>query len=605
MKDIESKTLNLKSEVTTGYVLKVYLTKAKTHYISGLLAIFGVTVAGVAGIWMPLYYKDFFDVLTSGEDRSALAPRLIGIIGVVFGINLITWVGRRISSFAGAHFQSRVITDLREQAFEYLLGHSYTFFANNFTGSLVQRVNRFARSFERLVDRFIYNIIPLIVNIIGAAVVLFFINRAISYVILIWMIVFLIFNYFFARWKLRYDIAGAAADSRTTAVLSDAVSNQNTIQLFTGFSNEASYFRDVSRAQANLMRFRWNLDGVVDGVQAFLVIGMEFLLFYYAIFYWKSGAITVGVFVLIQSYFIGLVMRLWDFSRVFRDIYEAFADAKEMAEILAQPHEIKNLPGAKPISVTKGKIEFKNLVFSFNETRNVLNKINLKIESGEKVALIGPSGAGKSTFFRLLLRFYDVAGGKILVDGEDVQRVTLESLRESMSLVPQDPLLFHRTLLENIRYGRREATDAETLEAARLAYCDEFAKDLPKGYDTLVGERGIKLSGGERQRVAIARALLKNSPVLLLDEATSSLDSHSESLIQDALEKLMAGKTVIVIAHRLSTIRKMDRIVVLDKGIITESGSHDELLAKEDSLYKKLWTLQSGGFMSGENEEAS
>jgi len=213
------------------------------------------------------------------------------------------------------------------------------------------------------------------------------------------------------------------------------------------------------------------------------------------------------------------------------------------------------------------------------------------------VAIIGPSGAGKTTFIRLMLRFYDVVSGKITVDGQDIHHATLESLRENISLVPQDPLLFHRTIMENIGYGKPSATDKEVIEAARLAHCDEFVKDLPDKYETYVGERGIKLSGGERQRVAIARAILKNSPILILDEATSSLDSHSESLIQNALDILMKDKTVIVIAHRLSTIRKMNRIIVIKNGSIFEEGTHEYLVKKEDGLYAKLWNLQAGGFL--------
>ena len=259
-----------------------------------------------------------------------------------------------------------------------------------------------------------------------------------------------------------------------------------------------------------------------------------------------------------------------------------------MVEILMTPHEVKNLPAATILEVKEGKVEFKKVSFSFNKTRGLIDNLNLSIGRGEKVALIGPSGAGKSTIVKLLLRTYDLTSGSILVDNQNIQRVTQESLRQNISLVPQDPVLFHRTLLENIRYGRLGATDTEVIEAARLAHCDEFIETFPLKYNTLVGERGIKLSGGERQRVAIARAILKNAPILILDEATSSLDSYSESLIQDALEKLMKGKTSIVIAHRLSTIRKMDRIIVIETGQIVEDGSHDDLLVKGKGLYKRL-----------------
>jgi len=252
--------------------------------------------------------------------------------------------------------------------------------------------------------------------------------------------------------------------------------------------------------------------------------------------------------------------------------------------------------------VKKGTVEFQKVNFYYHRTRKILSNFNLKVAAGEKVALVGPSGAGKTTVVKLLLRLYNITAGKILIDGQNIAEISQESLWENTSLVPQDPLLFHRTLMENIRYGKPTATDAEVIAAAKLAHCHEFISEFPDQYDTFVGERGIKLSGGERQRVAIARAILRDAPILMLDEATSSLDSHSEHLIQDALNNLMKNKTVIVIAHRLSTIMKMDRIVVIDHGRIVEQGTHQSLLHKKQSAYKALWKLQAGGFIADKNE---
>jgi len=250
------------------------------------------------------------------------------------------------------------------------------------------------------------------------------------------------------------------------------------------------------------------------------------------------------------------------------------------------------------LEIKKGEIEFKDVTFGFKNDCKIINNLSLKIKPKEKIALVGHSGSGKTTFVRLIMRLYNLIGGKILIDKQDISAVAQESLRENISFVPQDPILFHRTLMENIRYGRRDATDEEVREAARLAHCDEFIENLPQKYDTLVGERGVKLSGGERQRVAIARAILKKAPILIFDEATSSLDSYSESLIQDALQNLMKNSTTVVIAHRLSTVKKMDRIIVMDKGKIVEDGTHQELLdGGSGSLYKKLWDLQVGGFL--------
>jgi ABC-type multidrug transport system fused ATPase/permease subunit len=277
-----------------------------------------------------------------------------------------------------------------------------------------------------------------------------------------------------------------------------------------------------------------------------------------------------------------------------RSYYTSFADATELVEILDQPHEIKDARGAKALRVTRGELVFDQVKFSYG-AGSVLNDFDLKIQPGEKIALVGTSGAGKSTIVKLLFRFYDLTSGAITVDGQNIKNVTQDSLRGSIALVPQEPILFHRSLFENIRYGKPDATEKDVMKAAKLAHCHEFIEKLPQGYETQVGERGVKLSGGERQRVAIARAILKNAPILVLDEATSSLDSESEGLIQDALRSLMRGKTTIVIAHRLSTIMSMDRIVIMDQGKVADTGTHAELLQKT-GIYQKLWNLQVGGF---------
>lgn len=564
-----------------------------------------IAAANVVIIIIPVYYKRFFDLITmAGTDKSATVGNLLSIIVTVAALNGLFWLFYRIATLANNNFQPATIARLKQQSYDYLMEHSHSFFANNFTGSLVQKVNRFARSFERLSDNLLWNILPLLVRVIAIFLVVFFINHFIALVILAWVAVFLSFNLFFSRWKLKYDIKTAEIDSKATGYLADTITNQNTVALFSGFEREKNGFQNVTNEQAKATKFAWNLDAVVEAGQALLGFAIEFVLFYFAIKYWEMGLVTVGVFVLLQTYIIGLIHQLWGFTRLVRDIYQSYADAKELVEITLLPHEIKDVPGAKELKVSNGEVEFRNLSFRFSETREVLSNVNLTINPGEKVALVGPSGAGKTTFTRLLLRLYSPTKGEILIDGQDIAKTTQNSLRKNIAMVPQDTVLFHRTLAENIGYGKPNAPKEEIEKVAVLAHCDEFINDLPQGLETYVGERGIKLSGGERQRVAIARAILKNAPILILDEATSSLDSRSEALIQDALNVLMKEKTTIVIAHRLSTIQKMDRIIVIDKGKIIEEGSHKDLLERSGSLYRKLWTLQAGGFLpDGENEE--
>ena len=613
-------------EVKVKDVLGAFWNGIKPQKRGLFFIIVFMVLANIAAVIIPIFYKQFFDIISADGDKNAIASQLLTIIIEIAVLNGFVWLFFRLATLYNSAYQTATIARLKQQSYDYLIEHSYSFFSNNFTGSLVQRVNRFARAFETLSDRLIWDVLPLFVRIILTIIVVSLINKWIALVIFVWITVFLLFNIIFSRWKLKYDILVAAIDSKTTGYLSDTITNQNTIQLFGAKNFESKGYKNVTDEQAKMTKLSWNLDAIMEAGQAFLGFTIQFLLFYFAIIYWKQGIITIGVFVLLQVYIIGLIHELWSFTRVVRNAYQSYADAKEMVEILNLPHEIKDAPSAKELNADKGEIKFENLSFNFNpvrsqlqeaivnpqanqtsngvnETRKVLEDINLTIKPGEKVALVGPSGAGKTTFVRLLLRLYSATSGRILIDGQDISGATQESLRKNISMVPQDPILFHRTLAENIAYGARGATMAEIEAAAKSAHCDDFIANLPYKLDTYVGERGIKLSGGERQRVAIARAILKNAPILILDEATSSLDSHSEMLIQDALNNLMAGKTTIVIAHRLSTIQKMDRIIVIDQGKIIEQGSHKDLLAQKNSLYKKLWELQAGGFLKQEDDE--
>ena len=464
-------------------------------------------------------------------------------------------------------------------------------------GSLVKQVNRFAWAFSHLWNTFFWDFIPLVIAIVGICIVLSTQNLLLAGIIFLWILILCVSTFFYSRVKLPLDVALSASDSEISGRLADSFTNHENVKFLNGFVLESKSFWNTTTKWHDRAKKSWYFDAWFRVFQGGMLVGLQIGILYFAILLWEKGVFTVGDFALIQAYFVTLSFKIWELKHIIRSYYEQTANAEEMTKILLTPHEIEDKRKAEALSVTDRRIIFKNASFAYHKTRKIINKLNLEIHPHERIALVGHSGAGKSTIVKLLMRQYELTSGKIFIDDQSIDNVTQESLWASMSLVPQDPILFHRTLIENIRYGRPEASDEEVIEAARLAHAHEFISEFPEGYDTYVGERGVKLSGGERQRVAIARAILRNAPILILDEATSSLDSESESLIQDALDNLMKEKTVIVIAHRLSTIMKMDRILVLEKGTVVEEGTHKSLLRKKNGIYKGLWTLQAGGFI--------
>ncbi len=544
--------------------------------------------------YQPFLFKALFNLLAAGQ--TGAVPAMLIIVWQIFFIGLGSWAAWRLSGWFLSKYEARVMSDLLNTCFAYMQQHSYTFFSNNFAGSLVRKINRYSRTFEDLADILFQNLSQTTLQIGIIIIVMFFYFPPLAWIILLWSAVYVYFNYRFAIWKIKYDVARAAQDTKVSGRLADSITNNINLKLFNGFDKEYQEYKDMTGELFRLRRLGWNLGTVSETVQGFLVVILEFAVMYGAVLLWKQRKLTVGDFALLQAYLLQIFQQLWNFGRFVRRIYESLADANEMTEILETPHEILDAPGAANLKIEKGKIELRDVNFSYEGNTPVLENLNLTIAPGERVALIGPSGGGKSTIVKLLLRFSEIQGGKILIDGQNIAKVTQNSLRGNIALVPQEPILFHRSLLENIRYGKSDAGEQEVIAAAKLAHADEFISKFPQGYQTLVGERGIKLSGGERQRVAIARAILKNAPILVLDEATSSLDSESERYIQDALKNLMKDKTVIVIAHRLSTIMQMDRIIVLENGKITEAGKHQELLKIEQGTYQKLWQIQAGGF---------
>jgi ATP-binding cassette subfamily B protein len=579
----------------SGKTFSIYWQHSKKYPWKLFVIVLGMAIALFTELYAPFLYKNFFNILTQASGQISDYISLRNILVFILIINLINWIAYRTSHFFTNAFEVLVSQDLMTTCFNYLHQHSYNFFTNNFAGSLQRKVNRYPKSFENITDLLIWEALPNFFRVAFIIFILILKYWTLGLAVLIWAIVHTLFNYAFTQYKLNFDLKKSQTDTELSGLLADTIANNINIKVFSNLKLESSGFKKLTQKWTDLTKKTYDLDAFSLLIQNFLMVLIEFLVFYFALRYWRVGKFSVGDFVFMQAYVVMAFHNTWNVSRHLKKFYENMADANEMTEILTQKLEVPDL-GTKRLSVKKGEIEFKKASYSYNKEIAIFRDFDLKIEAGEKVAIIGPSGGGKSTLVKLLLRFYDLTNGKITVDNQDISKVTQDSLRENIALVPQDPILFHRTIMENIRYSKPEASDEEVIEAARLAHCHEFISKLQLKYETFVGERGVKLSGGERQRVAIARAILKNAPVLVLDEATSSLDSESERLIQDALKNLMTNKTAIVIAHRLSTVMQMDRIVVIENGKIVEQGKHKELLKLTQGSYQKLWNIQAGGF---------
>jgi ATP-binding cassette subfamily B protein len=565
-----------------------------------LIAMALLLFAKLATIAVPFTFKWATDALSGqGSAPAAADSWLVWIIAAPI-LMTIAYGGMRIlmavlTQGRDAMFAKVAMNAVRRLAFmvfEHMHRLSLRFHLERKTGGLTRVLERGRNAIETIVRMVIMQAVPTVIELsLIIAVLLYQFDWRYVVVILVTVACYMLFTYLATEWRIgiRRRMNDSDTDANVKAV--DSLLNYETVKYFVAEEREAQrYDRSMVRYEQASVEAYVSLAVLNAGQATIFTIGLAIAMVLCAIGI-KNGTHTVGDFVMINAMMIQLYQPLNFMGMVYREIKQAVIDIETMFAILARKPEIEDRPGAKPLDVKRGAIRFENVSFAYEPARPILKGISFEVPAGRTVAIVGPSGAGKSTISRLLFRFYDVTGGRIEIDGQDLRDVTQTSLRAAIGMVPQDTVLFNDTIRYNIRYGRWEATDAEVEEAAKLAQIDDFIRMSPKGYETEVGERGLKLSGGEKQRVAIARTILKGPPILLLDEATSALDSHTEKEIQDALDRVSRNRTTLVIAHRLSTIVGADEIIVLDQGAIVERGTHYQLLAR-GGLYASMWNRQ-------------
>jgi len=588
----------LKNKINDKEILRLFWQVSAPYRRRRNLAIFFAITTIVISIFVgPLVIAELLNIIQHGQLQTA--ENLWTLI-ILYGISELcsTVVGWRLVLYLVWTFETALQRDLYARCFGKLTNQTMFFHANKFGGSLVSQTNKLTGAAERFWDTIFWSILPLVISLAGSIIILSTLIWQYALFLLALSVVFSLAVYFGSKPMAKLNEKEAKASNKVSGQLADMVSNILAVKSSGAESLEQKRFsKTVSSwrsASLGTMRGFLKVSTVYSTINTIIKIGA----IAFAVYAAQHNLVSVASVYLIITYTGSVAHELWNMNGIMRSYNRIIGDAHEMAEILKTPTTLVDRSDKK-LKIKRGGIVMDNVTFTHDEGQGdtLFHDFSLSIQPGEKIGLVGSSGSGKTTLTKLLLRFSDIDSGKITIDSQDIAEVTQASLREQIAYVPQEPLLFHRSVRENIAYSRPDATDAEIEKAAKKAGAYDFIVKLQDGFDTLVGERGVKLSGGQRQRIAIARAILKDAPILVLDEATSALDSESEALIQKSLETLMKNRTSIVIAHRLSTIAKLDRIIVLENGRIVEDGSHDQLLAKKRGVYAKLWARQSGGFI--------
>lgn len=592
MKDESQKTTHTVEQdlVIPKKPLSFIFFAAKQNPFLAIAAITAVTLAQFCAILMPFTLKKIIDLAGAGQSADILFWVLL-FPAVMFSMFALY----RTSGFIGMVWLTKAETFAYKVLFNHLTQHSHTYFINRFAGSITNKISHASEGAYRILEGTLWGHYGSLFSLIGAGVLITLTSVWVGAVYVALIVILIPSNYFIVRYRRPFVVEYSSQKTALRGKAVDVTSNISAVRQFSQRSAEYQKIVDtverLRRADVRQWRIsEWSLVFnnmvIVSSITIMLVI-MHHL--------WVLKQVTSGDFVLVLTLVMQISSTLVHIGGAMNQFIRVYGEIEEGLDEILLPFEIMDRPGAKELVMKKGKIEWDNVTFKY-EDNAVFENFNLTIKAGERVGLVGSSGAGKTTFVSLLLRQHELNEGAIVIDGQNIAEVTQDSLRENVAVVPQEPMLFHRSIRDNIAYGKPNATDKEIIAVAKKAQAHEFITALKEGYDTLVGERGVKLSGGQKQRIAIARAMLKNARVLVLDEATSALDSESEVAIQKALHELMAGKTVIAIAHRLSTLREMDRIIVLENGKIIEDGNHDTL-TKGDGLYARLWEHQAGGFL--------